>query len=131
MLAGARHEQTWRSATGDRVALVKQRGLGDAPAVVDVTDDAVSRHAGFVEEDFAFNRKTLRGVAELAPRWKRCVRSVDRDLGEALGQVFVQKTFASGTKERALVMTKEIEAAMESEIQKLPWMGDDVSVCRW
>ena len=60
----------------------------------------------------------------MPPRWKLCVRQVDRDLGEALGQVFVQKTFGSDTKVRVLKMTNEIEAAMQSEIEQLPWMGD-------
>ncbi len=50
---------------------------------------------------------------------------MDRDLGEALGQVFVQKTFGPDTKHRTVAMTKEIEAAMESEIKQLPWMGDE------
>ena len=42
---------------------------------------------------FEFYNKYLRGVTQLAPRWKRCVRGVDRDLGQALGKVFVEKTF--------------------------------------
>jgi endothelin-converting enzyme/putative endopeptidase len=74
--------------------------------------------------NFDFYNKYLLGLEELPPRWKRCVRRVDADLGEALGQVFVQKTFGPDTKQRALVMTKDIEAAMESEIRQLPWMGD-------
>ena len=37
----------------------------------------------------------------MQPRWKRCVQYVDRDLGEALGQVFVDKTFTRGHQERA------------------------------
>lgn len=77
----------------------------------------------FVSENFDFYSKTLRGLEQLPPRWKRCVRRVDRDLGEALGQVFVQKTFGPDTKARALVMTKHVEAAMENEIEQLPWMS--------
>jgi putative endopeptidase len=52
----------------------------------------------FVETNFNFYSKTLRGIAEMRPRWKRCVNYVDRDLGEALGQVFVAKTFTPETK---------------------------------
>jgi putative endopeptidase len=78
----------------------------------------------FVRANFDFYIKYLRGVKEMTPRWKRCVQRVDGDLGEALGQVFVAKTFAPDTKQRAVVMTKEIERAMESEIQQLPWMGE-------
>ncbi len=78
----------------------------------------------FVEEDFAFNRKTLRGVAELPARWKRCVRYVDRDLGEALGQEFVRRTFSAETRQKTVDMTLRIEKAMEGEIKSLDWMTD-------
>ena len=78
----------------------------------------------FVVEDFNFFRKTLRGVNELPPRWKRCVRYVDRDLGEAMGQEFVRRTFSADTKAKTVDMTRRIEAAMESEIKALDWMTD-------
>ena len=61
----------------------------------------------------------------MQPRWKRCVRYVDNDLGEALGQIFVAKTFSPETKARALAMTQQIEKAMEGEIQRLDWMGPE------
>jgi putative endopeptidase len=79
----------------------------------------------FVNENFAFYGKTLRGIDELQPRWKRCVQYVDRDLGEALGQVFVEKTFGPAVKSKAVEMTKHVEKAMENEIRNLPWMGDE------
>src|SRR5712691_1592224 len=47
----------------------------------------------FVAEDFDFRGKTLTGAKEIQPRWKRCVQATDRVLGEALGQVYVQKYF--------------------------------------
>jgi len=81
--------------------------------------------AGFDNANFDFYSKYLRGLEQMPPRWKRCVRRVDRDLGEALGQVFVAKTFAPSTKQSALAMTKGIEASMESEIKQLPWMGEE------
>jgi putative endopeptidase len=77
----------------------------------------------FVQTSFDFYSKTLRGVTEMRPRWKRCVSFVDRDLGEALGQVFVAKTFTPDTKDRALTMTNRIEKAMESELAQLTWMS--------
>jgi putative endopeptidase len=77
----------------------------------------------FVEANFNFYSKTLRGTTEIRPRWKRCVSLVDRDLGEALGQVFVAKTFTPETKARAVAMTKEIESAMEGELEQLSWMS--------
>ena len=77
----------------------------------------------FQRENFDFYSRTLRGVNEMEPRWKRCVRWVDRDLGEAMGQVFVAKTFGPETKARTLKMTREIESAMDDDLKDLPWMG--------
>jgi len=79
--------------------------------------------SAFVEADFNFSSKYLRGVTAMQPRWKRCVELVDNTLGEALGQVFVERTFTPETKARTLAMTKEIESAMRSEIEGLPWMS--------
>ncbi|PWU07150.1 MAG: M13 family peptidase [Terriglobia bacterium] len=81
--------------------------------------------SAFVRANFDFYNKYLRGVTELQPRWKRCVQYVDRQLGEALGQVFVEKTFTPDTKARALTATKEIEKAMEADLEQLTWMGPE------
>ncbi len=89
-----------------------------------VRSEAPYLSSAFVEANFDFYNKYLRGVQEMQPRWKRCVRYVDRYLGEALGQVFVAKTFGPDGKQRTLEMTKQIESAMESEIGKLPWMSE-------
>jgi endothelin-converting enzyme/putative endopeptidase len=78
----------------------------------------------FVNANFAFYGKHLNGVEQMRPRWKRCVNYVDMQLGEALGQVFVAHTFTPETKAATLAMTKQIEAAMETDIQSLPWMGE-------
>jgi putative endopeptidase len=79
--------------------------------------------SAFVNEDFDFYRKYLRGAKELQPRWKRCVRYVDRDLGEALGQAYVRKTFSPELKAATLDMTRRIEDAMAIRIQQLDWMS--------
>jgi endothelin-converting enzyme/putative endopeptidase len=78
----------------------------------------------FVEASFDFYSKTLNGVPQLKPRWKRCVGWVDSQLGEALGQEFVRRTFSPQTKERILRMTQQVERAMEEDIKGLPWMGE-------
>jgi endothelin-converting enzyme/putative endopeptidase len=79
----------------------------------------------FVKEDFAFYRQYLRGVKEISQRWKRCTNWIDRDLGEALGRVFVEKTFTPDTKARSLEMTKRVEQAMEADLKQLPWMTEE------
>jgi endothelin-converting enzyme/putative endopeptidase len=77
----------------------------------------------FVDQDFAFYGKYLQGSEEMPARWKRCVRWVDRDLGEALGQVFVQKNFSPELKEKTLAMVLAIEHAMEADLKTLDWMS--------
>jgi putative endopeptidase len=73
---------------------------------------------------FDFYQAYLRGLKEMPPRWKTCTRIIDRNLGEALGRVFVAKTFTPQTKADALKMTQEIEAEMERDIKNLSWMGE-------
>ena len=78
----------------------------------------------FVDEDFQFNRKYMAGQKEIEPRWKRCIRSTDRNLGMALGQLYVDKVFGPDNKARTVKMVQAIEQAMHSDIGQLPWMSD-------
>jgi len=78
----------------------------------------------FVNANFDFYSKTLRGVEQIQPRWKRCVNYVDNDLGEALGQAYVEKYFSPEAKQSALKMVREIEGAMEQDMKSLSWMSD-------
>ena len=77
----------------------------------------------FVDEDFNFKGRALQGTTELLPRWKRCVSATDRQLGEALGQIYVQKYFPPEAKARALDMVNHLTEALRDDLQKLPWMG--------
>ena len=65
----------------------------------------------------------MTGQQELQPRWKRCVRYTDRALGDALGQAYVEIAFSSLAKQRTLTMVKQVEAAMERDINQLTWMS--------
>jgi endothelin-converting enzyme/putative endopeptidase len=78
----------------------------------------------FVNENFNFYGRTLTGAKELRPRWKRCVSSVDGDLGEALGKEFVEKYFPPEAKARTLAMVKQVEDALRRDIQGLDWMTE-------
>src|SRR4029453_3845287 len=80
--------------------------------------------SAFVRADYDFYRAYLRGVPELRPRWKRCVEYTDRDLGEALGQAYVEKVFPLDLKQSSQDMVKGIEVAMEERIHQLPWMEE-------
>ena len=77
----------------------------------------------FVEENFDFNGRYLSGQKEMQARWKRCVATTDRLLGEALGQPYVDETFGPDGKQRMLVMVQALEKALGEDIQQLPWMS--------
>ena len=79
--------------------------------------------SAFVDADFDFFGKTLTGAQELQPRWKRCVNYADNDLGEALGQAYVQRAFPPEAKQRAQKLVTQIEEAMQQDIDRLPWMS--------
>lgn len=78
----------------------------------------------FADENFEFFSKTLQGTKEQPPRWKRCVRAANGDLGEAVGQRYVELTFGAEGKERTLKMVNTIEASLREDIKTLPWMTD-------
>jgi predicted metalloendopeptidase len=77
----------------------------------------------FDAESFNFHGRQLAGQPEQQPRWKRCSSRVDAQLGEALGQVYVQQYFAGDSKAKTLEMVTDIEAAMDRDIDTLDWMG--------
>ena len=75
------------------------------------------------EENFDFNGRKLVGTPEQEPRWKRCVESTDGALPEALGKAYVAEEFSAASKEKAMQMIHDIEAAMEQDIDSLDWMS--------
>jgi putative endopeptidase len=77
----------------------------------------------FAQANFDFYSTTLRGVPAMPPRWKTCTRGVDRNLGEALGQEFVARTFSADMKAKTQRMTAQIETNMQHEIEGLDWMS--------
>jgi endothelin-converting enzyme/putative endopeptidase len=77
----------------------------------------------FVQEDWEFNGKFLSGAKELKPRWKRCVESTDRQLGEALGRKYVEKYFPPEAKARMQEMVANLRLAMKETIEGLDWMS--------
>ena len=80
---------------------------------------------GFVQENFSFYGAKLSGSKEIQPRWKRCVQSVNRNLGEALGQVYVGKYFPPEAKAHAQEMVANLIGALKNDIPVLTWMGPE------
>ena len=80
--------------------------------------------ADFDEQNFAFYGKVLSGKKEQQPRWKRAVGTVNGVLGEAVGQMYVEKYFPAAAKERMTQLVKNLQVALGERIQNLEWMGD-------
>lgn len=78
----------------------------------------------FVDANFDFYSRTLTGTNEMLPRWKRGVANTDRALGEALGQLYVEKTFTPEAKAHALEMVNNLISALRADLSTLSWMDD-------
>jgi putative endopeptidase len=79
--------------------------------------------SNFAKEDFAY-RSLYSGAKEMLPRWKRCLRITDNQLGEALGQAYVEKTFSPKAKAEAKQVIDDIRASFRDRLTNLSWMSD-------
>ncbi|WP_040500498.1 M13 family metallopeptidase [Henriciella marina] len=75
------------------------------------------------DANFAFYGTTLSGQPEQRPRWKRAVSAVGGTLGEAIGQVYVDRHFPAENKERMDELVANLRAAMHANLEDLEWMG--------
>ena len=78
----------------------------------------------YVEANFKM-QQALTGQKEIQARWKRCVNLTDRELGEALGQKYVEVAFPPESKARMLKMLDALEKSLDQDIQNLAWMSDE------
>ncbi|MBQ2520230.1 MAG: M13 family metallopeptidase [Paludibacteraceae bacterium] len=72
---------------------------------------------------FDFYGKVLSGKEEPSPLWKRAVHTVNGTLGEAVGQMYVQKYFPEENKERMLALVHNLQKALGIRIENLEWMS--------
>ncbi len=82
----------------------------------------------FVDANFDFYGKTLRGTEVNRPRWKRAVSAVNGSLGEILGKVYVEKYFKPEAKERMVKLVDNLILSMEDRINKVDWMSEGTKV---
>ena len=78
----------------------------------------------FVDEDFDFKERVLRGTQQIKPRWKRVVLSEDGEIGEALGKLYVGFYFPPEAKARALELVNNLKEALADRIKTLEWMDE-------
>jgi putative endopeptidase len=89
-----------------------------------VNTQATRLSSAFVNQDFSFYGKTVRGTKELRPRWKRINSAIDNGLGEALGQLYVERAFSPQAKAKAQEMVMNLKAALRSDLSTLGWMSE-------
>ena len=77
----------------------------------------------FIDLHFNFHQKTLSGIEQLSPRWKRAVGTINEILGEAVGKLYVQKHFKPEAKERMVMLVENLRKAYAERIKQLDWMS--------
>lgn len=80
--------------------------------------------SAFVNANFEFYGRSLAGTKELQPRWKRVLTTIDSNVGEAMGELYVTKFFSPEAKAGVLQMVDNIKQAMRESIRELAWMSD-------
>jgi putative endopeptidase len=81
--------------------------------------------SAFVAQDFAFRSQTLSGQKEIQPRWQRCIRAADSNVGELLGQEYVKRAFTPEAKAKMNELIDNLVAALREDIPGLSWMGPE------
>jgi len=88
----------------------------------------------FVNENFNFYAKTLRGQKEIKPRWKRVLDTVENQAGEALGQMYVKVAFPAESKAKMETLVGNLRTALKSRLENLPWMSAETkqkAIAKW
>jgi len=88
--------------------------------------DSLAGYLGedFVNAQFDFEGRTLGGLEEMRPRWKRGVDTVDGSLGEVVGRIYVEQHFADEAKRRMDVLVENLREAFRVGIDELAWMTE-------
>ena len=82
----------------------------------------------FVDADFEFYGKVMSGKQEQQPRWKRSLNTVNGALGEAVGEMYVEKYFPAAAKERMISLVKNLQTSLGERINNLAWMSDETKL---
>ncbi|TGD77837.1 M13 family metallopeptidase [Hymenobacter wooponensis] len=106
--------------------LMKQEPLANIKTYLDwqlVSSVSSALPKAYSDEAFRFTQ-VLTGAKQQQPRWKRMLGATDAAMGQAFGQLYVDKTFTPETKQKAMEMVDNIKASMAEHIQQLDWMSD-------
>lgn len=79
----------------------------------------------YAEEAFDFYSRTLAGVEEMRPRWKRALSLIERVVGFDMGRLYTERHFPAEYKAEMEVLVSNLLSAYEDSIMNLDWMGED------
>jgi Predicted metalloendopeptidase len=108
--------------------LLKTRNLADLKTYLRwkvLHDAAPCLHEAVETETFNFFGKTLSGQEKQEPRWKRSSKVIDGQIGEALGQLYVEKYFTKEAKTRMAELVSNLREVFKEHLERLEWMGDE------
>lgn len=127
----------------DKVCLTQPKGMAEVNNLLKtlsdkeikdyMTYDYITSASGFLSDDFTKANfemfdKALSGKKEMQPRWKRALSVPNGVLGEAVGQLYVEKYFPAKSKEKMLVLVNNLKKALAEHIAGLQWMSDKTKV---
>ena len=115
-------------ALAEAAAILNETSLDDQKTYLKwklINAAAGSLSKDFYDLQFDFYSRTMSGVKEQQPRWKKAVGEVDAALGEAVGQIYVEKYFPAEAKERMVTLVRNLQKSLGERIQANTWMGDE------
>lgn len=111
------------AAINDIIAKTDEQVLRDYITASYLGSAAAYLSDDFIKANFAL-KQAITGVEEMQPRWKRALSIPNNFLGEALGELYVEKYFPASSKERMLTLVGNLQTALGQHIDNLTWMGD-------
>ncbi len=132
-LKGQGYDQTSEVIVGQIMPITKGceilskaplQDIKDIYEILWISGASSSLSDAFTDENFAYNQK-LTGQKEQQPRWKRAVGRVDGIMGEAVGQLYVEKYFPAESKERMLTLVKNLQTILGKRIEAQTWMSEE------
>ena len=106
--------------------LLRERPIGDWKVYMRwkvLHNSAPFLHRAVEEENFAFFGKVLSGQEQQEPRWKRAAHVIDGSIGEALGQLYVEKYFPPEARARMNEMVENLKTVFRDHLEKVDWMS--------
>lgn len=115
-------QPAWLEAVNAALSSKDLAGARDYLTMLVVRAQAMMLPKAIEEEVFDFRQRTLRGAREMAPRWKRCLRSVDANIGDDVGRIFVARYFSDEARARVMAMVETLIASYRADIASCDWL---------